>query len=91
MNRKTEIRNKILTALIVIIGVAIFIYLIYILSNSNFSSESGDSYKKSKQKKALERAYEKILTGEELSPTEQREWDTYKKWEWQQYDKENYK
>ena len=91
MNRKTEIRNKILTALIIIIGVAIFIYFINILSNSNFSGGSGDSYEKSKQKKALERAYEKTLTGEELSPTEQREWDAYKEWEWRQYDEENYK
>lgn len=88
MNRKTEIRNKIITAIIIIVavvGVMYFLNIISYISNSNSSSG------KYKQKDALEKAFDKTLKGEELSPTEQRELDSYKQWEWKQYDKQYYK
>jgi hypothetical protein len=71
-----------------IIIVLVVLVIIAVCSGSDSSSSSSSSYK---QKEALESAYNKTKNGQSLSPTEQREWDSYQKWEQKQYDSKYYK
>lgn len=82
---KTSVTSIVVTVIIVIV-------IIFFLGNI-FSG--GGSSSSSSQRKALERAMEKSVTGEEMSPREKSEYDSYKKWEkkydeqqkWKDYDK----
>ena len=80
---KTSLASIIVTVVIVL-GIIFFL-------GSIFSGGSGSSSSSSGQRKALEKAMEKSVTGEEMSPREKSEYDSYKKWEqkqqWQDYDK----
>lgn len=81
---KTSLASIIVTVVIVL-GIIFFL-------GSIFSGGSGSSSSSSSQRKALEKAMEKSVTGEEMSPREKSEYDSYKKWEqkqkWDSYDKQ---
>lgn len=84
--KKGQRTANIMTGLIIFTVIFVIVGIIFII-NTVSSSGGGSSYK---QKDALEKAYEKSITGEEMSPTEKREWDSYKDWESKQYDSQYY-
>lgn len=85
MNENKSNPGSGIVAFIVIILVVLFFACIFSGGSGSSSSSSSSS-----QRKALEKAMEKSVTGEEMSPREKSEYDSYKKWEqkqkWQDYD-----
>lgn len=93
MENKKNRGNAIVIFVIIILVVLVIIGITSSgsSSSSSKSSSGSSSSSSSSQRRALEKAMEKSVTGEEMSPREKSEYDSYKKWEqkqkWQDYDK----